>query len=63
MVNEHAGCLDLSESINKRSLSRTHFNMNKFGSAEEEDFELVAEVFEDIVNASPALLSVRSQCN
>ena len=37
--------------------------MNKFGSAEEEDFELVAEVIEDMVNASPALLSVRSQCN
>jgi hypothetical protein len=62
VVSQHAGCLDLSESIDKRSLSRTHFDMNKFGNAEEEDFEEVADVIEDMIKASPGLMWARSQC-
>ena len=63
MVSQHAGCLDLSESTNKRSLSRNHFDMNKFGNSEEEDFEEVAEVVEDMVKASHEIVWARSQCN
>ncbi|KAF3037154.1 hypothetical protein E8E11_005557 [Didymella keratinophila] len=56
LVSQHAGCLDLSESTDKRSLSRTHFYMNKFEDAEEEDFETVAEVMQSMVKASPHLM-------
>ncbi|KAJ4382592.1 hypothetical protein N0V86_001814 [Didymella sp. IMI 355093] len=61
VVSQHAGCLDLSESTDKRSLSRTHFDMNKFEDAEEEDFEIVAEVIQSMVEASSELLRARSQ--
>ena len=63
MVSRDEGCLDLTESTDKRSLSRTHFDMNKFGDAEEEDFETVAEVMQSMVKASPGLMLARSQCN
>ena len=63
MVSESSGCLDLSDARSKYSLSRTHFNMNKFGKATEEDFETVAEVVEGMVNISPKLVWARSQCN
>jgi len=63
VVSESSGCLDLSDTTSKYSLSRTHFDMNKFGKATEEDFETVAEVVEDMVQASSALLRARSQCN
>ena len=63
MVSQHAGCLDLSESTSKFSLSRTHFDMNKFEDAQEEDFQTVAEVVEGIVKTSPQVLEARSQCN
>jgi hypothetical protein len=36
--------------------------MNKFEDAEEEDFEIVAEVIQSMVEASPELLRARSQC-
>jgi hypothetical protein len=36
--------------------------MNKFGNAEEEDFEEVADVIEDMIKASPGLMWARSQC-
>ncbi len=49
MVDESSGCLDQSESTEKYSLSRDHFNMNKFGRAEEEDFQTVCEVIEQMV--------------
>ncbi|RAR00817.1 TPR-like protein [Stemphylium lycopersici] len=61
VVSQHSGCLDLSESTEKRSLSRTHFDMNKFEDAKEEDFETVAEVVQGMVEASPELLWARSQ--
>lgn len=37
--------------------------MNKFGKADEEDFETVAEVVDEMIKASPGLVSARSQCN
>ncbi|KAG9201349.1 hypothetical protein G6514_005721 [Epicoccum nigrum] len=63
MVSREEGCLDLTESTDKRSLSRTHFDMNKFGDAGEEDFETVAEVMQSMVKASPGLMLARSQCS
>jgi hypothetical protein len=63
VVNERAGCLDLSETTSKYSLSQTHFNMNKFGKATEEDFETVADVVKAMIKESPKLVLARSQCN
>jgi hypothetical protein len=63
VVSESSGCLDLSDATSKHSLSRTHFDMNKFVKASEEDFEMVADIIRDMVQASPTLLWARSQCN
>ncbi|KAI1559291.1 NB-ARC multi-domain protein [Pyrenophora tritici-repentis] len=61
VVSESSGCLDLSDATSKYSLSRTHFDMNKFAKASEEDFETVADVVKDMAEGSPALLWARSQ--
>ncbi len=61
MVDESFGCLDQSESTEKYSLSRDHFNMKKFGKPEEEDFETVCEVIEAMVEQAPALVAARDQ--
>lgn len=61
MVNETSECLDQSESTEKYSLSRDHFNMNKFKKREEEDFETVCEVIEKIIEQTPALVVTRDQ--
>jgi len=52
VVSESSGCLDLSDATSKYSLSRTHFDMNKFGRPTEEDFETVCEVIETMLQAS-----------
>jgi hypothetical protein len=62
-VSESSGCLDLSDATRKFSLSRTHFDMNKFGKPTEEDFETVSEVVKDLIRTSPQLASARSQRN
>jgi hypothetical protein len=62
-VSESSGCLDLSDATKKFSLSRTHFDMNKFGKPTEEDFETVSEVVKDLIRTSPQLVLARSQCN
>jgi hypothetical protein len=54
VVSESSGCLDLSDSTEKYSLSRTHFNMNKFGKASEEDFQTVCEVVEKMARMASA---------
>jgi hypothetical protein len=63
VVSESSGCLDLSDVTSKYSLSRTHFDMNKFAKASEEDFETVADVIRDMAEGSHTLLLARSQCN
>ena len=63
VVSEASGCLDLSEATSKYSLSRTHFDMNKFGNPLEEDFQTVREVVEEMIRESPALMAARLQCN
>ncbi|PZC89039.1 TadD, Flp pilus assembly protein TadD, contains TPR repeat protein [Pyrenophora tritici-repentis] len=45
VVSESSGCLDLSDATSKYSLSRTHFDMNKFAKASEKDFETFSAVF------------------
>jgi hypothetical protein len=62
-VSESSGCLDITDSTSKFSLSRTHFNMNKFGRPTEEDFEIVTDVIKKMVEASHGLVLARSQCN
>ena len=63
MVSESSGCLDLSDSTSKFSLFRTHFDMNKFGKATEEDFETVGEIIKKMIGGSNELLLARSQCD
>jgi hypothetical protein len=60
-VSESSGCLDLSDATSKYSLSRSHFNMNKFGKPTEEDFETVGDVLKEMIGASPGLMLARSQ--
>jgi hypothetical protein len=62
VVSESSGCLDLSDATSKWSLSRTHFDMNKFGRPTEEDFRIVSKVIRDMINVSPGLMLGRSQC-
>ncbi|OAG35258.1 hypothetical protein AYO21_10529 [Fonsecaea monophora] len=59
-VNERSGCLDVSDRVSKHPLARTHFNMNKFGRATEEDYLLVAEVIEQMAKDAQQQLSVPS---
>ncbi|KAI9776725.1 MAG: hypothetical protein M1816_005096 [Peltula sp. TS41687] len=61
LVSESSGCLDLSDATSKFSLSRNHFNMNKFGKPTEEDFETVREVVEKMAGAAHGLVLARSQ--
>jgi hypothetical protein len=61
-VSESSGCLDLSDAISKFSLSRTHFDMNKFGKPTEEDFETVKDVIKKMVNKAHSLMQARFQC-
>jgi len=59
-VSESSGCLDVSEATSKFSLSRMHFDMNKFAKATEEDFEMVRDVVKEMVEASHELMHARS---
>lgn len=52
MVSESSGCLDLSDTTSKFSLSKTHFDMNKFGKPTEEDFETVRDVVQGMTEAA-----------
>ena len=63
MVSESSGCLDLSDSTSKFSLSRSHFDMNKFGKPTEEDFQTVKEVVEEMIKGSPRLVAARYKRN
>jgi hypothetical protein len=63
VVSESSGCLDLSDATSKFSLSRTHFDVNKFGRPTEEGFERVRHVVREMIRASPALMLARSQGN
>jgi hypothetical protein len=62
-VSKSSGCLDLSDATRKFSLSRTHFDMNKFGKPTEEDFETVRDVIRKMVNEAHSLVLTRFQCN
>lgn len=59
-MSESSGCLDLSESTEKYSFSRTHFNMNKFDK-NTEDFLTVCDVIKRMVKVASELVLARSQ--
>ncbi|KAI9856990.1 MAG: hypothetical protein M1824_005022 [Vezdaea acicularis] len=61
LVDESAGCLDPSEATEKHSMSRNHFDMNKFGRRTEEDFLVVRKELVKMVEQGPELLQVRSE--
>ncbi|KAF2014520.1 hypothetical protein BU24DRAFT_371229, partial [Aaosphaeria arxii CBS 175.79] len=60
VVNKSSGCLDISEGMEHVSLSRTHFDMNKFGKSSEEDFQMMAAVVKKMVKASNGPMLARS---
>jgi alanyl-tRNA synthetase len=62
-VSESSGCLDLSDSTSKFSVSRTHFDINKFGKPTEEDFETVRDVVKKMIGSSYRVVLARSQSN
>jgi hypothetical protein len=62
-VNKSSGSLDLSDATSKYSLSRTHFDMNKFGKPTEEDFEIVVDAVKVMLKAAPELMLARFHCN
>lgn len=63
MVSESSGCLDLSDSTSKFSLSRSHFDMNKFGKPTEEDFQTLRDVVEEMIEESTRLVVARCKRN
>ncbi|KAF2259703.1 hypothetical protein CC78DRAFT_536906 [Lojkania enalia] len=62
VVSESSGCLDLSDATNKFSLSRSHFDMNKFGKPTEEDFQTLKDVVQAMIEESPGLVAARYKC-
>jgi len=50
-VDETAGCLDWAENI---SMERTHFNMNKFGHPEEEEYQNVLDEIMKMMAPEPS---------
>ncbi|KAK4118455.1 hypothetical protein N657DRAFT_651298 [Parathielavia appendiculata] len=62
LVNETSGSLDLSEKSDKYALSRTHFNIQKFGSPQEQGFRLLGSVVQTMVEESTQLVSTRAKC-
>ena len=60
VVDETSGCLDQNSSTEKYSLARNHFNMNKFSSPDEDDFQTVCDVMETFVRRAPELLVART---
>ncbi|KAI9658357.1 MAG: hypothetical protein M1821_002490 [Bathelium mastoideum] len=63
IVSESSGCLHVWRSTEKRLLSRTHSDMNKFGKPIEEDFMTVREVIDKMVKRAPELILGRSTRN
>lgn len=60
-MSESSGCLDLSDSTSKFSVSRTHFDINKFGKPTEEDFETVRDVVKNMIGSAYRVVQARSQ--
>ncbi|KAI9712572.1 MAG: hypothetical protein M1828_001673 [Chrysothrix sp. TS-e1954] len=63
VVNHGSGCLDLSESTEKHSLSRTHMDMHRFGRADEVAFITVKEVVERMSSKAYEISRARSEYN
>lgn len=60
-MSKDSGCLDLSESTKKYSLSRNHFNMNKFGRPDEEDYQTLCEVVKKMTGEAAELVLARTR--
>jgi hypothetical protein len=58
-VSRSSGCLDHTESTESYSLSRNHFNMNKFGRPDEEDYQTVREIVEKMVENAQGIVRAR----
>lgn len=61
MLSESSRCLDLSESVNRYPLSRTHFDMNNSGKASEEAFQPLSEEIENMIQSSAQLVLARCE--
>lgn len=52
LVDEQSGCLDLNRSTVKCSRACDHFDVNKFGSSDEEDFKRLGRELEKMLKQS-----------
>ena len=59
MVTEGSGCLDLSATTAKYSLSRTHYDMNKFADTQNEDYLTVKAEIQAMATQAPSLILAR----
>ena len=57
-MSKSSGCLDRAQKI---SLQRTHFNMIKFGTPTDVEYQAVRDVILEMVETAPGLLSSRSE--
>ncbi|RYP76538.1 hypothetical protein DL770_007209 [Monosporascus sp. CRB-9-2] len=62
LVNENSGSLDLNEKSDKYALPRTHFDIEKFGSPEEQGFRLVRPAIITMVEEGHDLVFTRVNC-
>lgn len=53
-MDETSGCLDTTSSVENYSLQRNHFEANKFGNPDEEDFGSVRTAISKMVNKALA---------
>jgi hypothetical protein len=58
-VSKSLGCLNLSGSTEQYLLPRNHFNINKFGRPDEEDYQILCEVVAKMVENAPGILQSR----
>lgn len=54
LVDETSGCLDLYDGVDKYALPRTHFNIQRFGSPDDQGFRLLRLVLQEMVIEGPA---------
>jgi hypothetical protein len=62
IIDRRSCCLDLTSTIEKVPLARDNYNMNKFGTLDEEDFKRVRVAMEELVDKSAEVLANRCTC-
>lgn len=55
LVSESSGCLDVNASSDKYPMHRTHFDINKFGSPDEQAFRVLRYVIQEMAKRRPGV--------